>query len=128
MADFTFFYFCSTSIARIISEDFLIRESRLTARTVVDREILLIGESSLEELEKYPLRPAIVLRIGRIDHAIPVIGESEILHLARESRDILCSRDSRMGPRLDRVVLSRQSECIESHRMQDIVPLRVIIS
>jgi len=108
--------------------DFFIGESCLTARTVVDREILLIGESLFEELEKDPLSPAVIVRICRIDHPRPVIGESEILELLGEGRYILGCRDGRMSPSLDRIVLGRESESIESHRMEDIVPLRMVVS
>ena len=37
LADFTFFYFRSTAVTCIIREDFLVRETSLTAGTVVDR-------------------------------------------------------------------------------------------
>lgn len=95
-----------TSITGIIREDFFIRESSLTRWTVVDREVLLVGESSTEKLEKYPLSPLIVLWIGRIDHTIPVIGKPEIFHLLGKCGDIFSGRDRRMGSCLDRVVLS----------------------
>lgn len=63
----------STSVTGIIRKDFFIGKSCLTAWTIIDREILFICETSAKQFEKDPLRPFIVLWIGRVYHTIPVI-------------------------------------------------------
>lgn len=52
--------------------DFFVCETSLAAWTEIYRLITLIGEPCLKELEKYPLRPFIILGARRIYLAIPI--------------------------------------------------------
>ena len=58
-------------------DDLLIREDAKTRRTPVDRHLFFEGETVFVELQKNPLRPLIVIGVGRIDLARPVKTEPE---------------------------------------------------
>jgi hypothetical protein len=50
-------------------------------------------------LQKNPLRPFVIRRIGRVDFAFPIIGKAETLNLSFKVRDILRRNVSRMNSR-----------------------------
>ena len=80
----------------------------------------LFVEIRLIKLQEDPLGPAGVFRIGGGDFAIPVIAETERFQLALEGLDVRLSRDPRVLARFDRILFSRQSEGIPTHRVEDI--------
>src|ERR1051325_5360145 len=62
------------------------------------------------ELQKNPLRPLEILRIGRVHLARPVVAESEAFDLPLEGRDVLLCRLARMLAGLDGVLLGGQAK------------------
>ena len=85
----------------------LVRQHRLVVRTPVDRRLLAVGQPLLEETQEQPLRPAVVGRVVRGDHAIPVDRPTEPVHLALDVRDVAL-RDLARAPALaDGRVLGR---------------------
>ena len=101
-------------------DDLLVRQHRAQRRTPVDRHVGHVGEPALEELEKDPLGPAVVVRIGGVDLALPVVREPHALHLPAEVRHVLGRGDPRVDPGLDRVLLRRQAEGIPAHRVEHV--------
>ena len=57
--------------------DFFIGERRAEFLAPPNGLFLLIGESALEQLKEDPLRPAVILRIRRVDLTVPVVGKPE---------------------------------------------------
>ena len=52
-------------------------------------------EPGIVNLEKNPLRPFVIARIGRVDLALPIVGETDALELRFEFRDVLARGDRR---------------------------------
>ena len=85
--------------------------------------LLLRVEIAVKQLKEDPLRPAVVLRIGGVDLAIPVVAEADRLNLPTEVVDVLPGRVGGMLVRLARVFLRGQAERVPAHRVQDVVAL-----
>jgi hypothetical protein len=107
---------------------FLVRQHRAQRGAPVHRDLGLIGQPALIELEENPLRPLEVVRVGRGDLAVPVVGETERLELLAEAGDVALRGHARMRAGLQRVLLRRQAERIPAHRMQHIEPLHPLVA
>jgi len=105
------------------ADDLLVRKAHLAARAPVDRHLHLVGEAGLVELQEDPLRPLVVLRVGRRDLAVVVEREPEPLQLRAESLHVFFRDDRRVDAVLDRVVLGRQPERVVADREQHVVAL-----
>ena len=101
-------------------DDLLIREDRAAGVAPVDRCLLLVGETALvEELEE-PLRPLVVRGIARLDLAVPVVGEAELLLLLLHVLDVAVRPVRRFDAVLDGRILGRHAKGVEAHRVQDV--------
>ncbi len=80
------------------------------------------------DLQEDPLGPLVVARIGRIDLAVPVVGETQRFDLPAERIDIILGGDSRVDVLLDRVLLGGQAEGIPAHGVQDVVAAHPLVS
>jgi hypothetical protein len=76
---------------------------------------------SVEDLREDPLGPAVVVGIGRRDRAACVVTQTESTQLATHVRDVPVGGDRRVLTGLHRVLLGRQTEGIEAHRVKDVV-------
>ena len=109
-------------------DDLLIREHRAAGVAPVDRRLLLVGEAALvEELEE-PLRPLVVRGVARLDLAVPIVGEAELLLLLLHVLDVAVRPVGRLDTVLDGGVLSRHAEGVEAHRMQDVEALHRLVA
>ena len=77
----------------------------------------------VEDLQKDPLSPTVVIRICRREFSLPVVAEPEHLQLTLKRRDVLIRRFARVCACLDRVLFRWKSECIPTHWMQNIQAL-----
>ncbi len=100
----------------------------LTGGTPVNRHLRLIRKSLLEKLQENPLRPLIVPGIGGIYLSAPVKGVAKALQLLLKTSHIVCSNGLRMNFILNCVVLGRETKCIPSHRIKNIIPLHTALS
>ncbi|OPZ67978.1 MAG: hypothetical protein BWY82_02661 [Verrucomicrobia bacterium ADurb.Bin474] len=91
--------------------------------TPVDRPLIDVCKTVFEELQEDPLGPLEVMRIGGIDLPAPVDRNSQSFDLASELFDVVERGLGRMGPCLNRILLSREPECIPPHRVEHIVAL-----
>ena len=107
---------------------FLIGKSRLTGGAPVDGEFFFISQTFFEHLYKDPLCPFIEIRVCGIYLHIPVIDSSDLIDLTLDVGNILCSGNGRMLSGLDGIVLSRKSESVPSHGMDQIITLKHFIS
>ena len=57
-------------------DDLLVGEHGAQFRAPPHGALVDVGEAAPEELQEDPLRPAEVARVGRVDLALPVIGEA----------------------------------------------------
>ena len=109
-------------------DDLLVREHRSERGAPVDRHLRDVGEPLLVELLEDPLRPAVVLGVGRVDLAVPVVGEAERADLLAEAVDVLLRRDRGVRARLDGVLLGGEAEGVPSHRMEHVEALHALVA
>ena len=103
--------------------DLLVGQHGRALRTPVHLALLAVRQSLLEELEKEPLIPAVVLRKTGRNLARPVVGEAEPLHLRLHVGDVAQRPLARWRVVLDRGIFRRQSERIPSHGMKHVVAI-----
>ena len=109
-------------------DDFLVGKTDLAAGAPVDGHGSLVGHAVLEQLQEDPLRPLVVLRIGRVHDAVPVEAVAEHFQLTGKVLDILLRDDGRVDVVLDRVVLGRQAEGVKADREEDVVALHPLLA
>ena len=85
-------------------------------------------EPRIINLEKNPLRPFEVTRIGGVDFTLPIIGETDPLQLRFEFGNVLAGGDSGMLAALDRVLFCRQAKGVPAHRMENIEPAHPFVT
>ncbi len=73
----------------------------------------------IENLQENPLRPAIVIGIGRGKLTAPVVAEAKHLQLPSEIVDVFVSLNSRMSSGLNGIFFGGQSKGIPAHGMED---------
>src|SRR4029077_7649843 len=87
-----------------------------------------VGQPSLEQLQKNPLCPAIIIGVDCADLTFPVVRQTDTFHLAFERGDVLRRRDGRMDARLHGVLLGGQAERVPPHGMQHIEAPHALIA
>ena len=119
--------FVSQTIAVLILTDFFFTS---LANTVgdgkfVDRTSTLqfVIKPGVKQDQENPLSPFDVIHVGRGNHAIPVIAETEVFQLANKRLDVFFCEFAGGCIVLDRVFFRWQTEGIEPHRVQDGHPL-----
>ena len=108
---------------RLAFNDLFIGQHRAKLRAPVHRHLRGIGKASFIHLQEDPLGPAIIIRIAGADFPVPVIRESERLDLITEVINVPIREFTRMMAGLQGILFCRQTECIESHRVHDVVSL-----
>ena len=106
----------------------LIGENNFAGRAIVNERLIAVSEIILKEFQEDPLCPFVIILISRIDHTAPVKGEADAFQLLGEMLDVLIRDDTRMCIGLDRIVLSRKTECVETDREEDIVALHTALA
>ena len=101
----------------------LICQDGFARLTPIHRSFLFVGQSIFVKLKKNPLRPFVILRIGGRESATPVKAESDRFHLSRKVFDRALRRLRWMHASLNRIVFSRQTEGIKSHRKEDVLTI-----
>ena len=109
-------------------DDLFVGKDDLTAGTPVNVHFLFVSKTMLVQLEEDPLSPFIIIRVGGIDLTVPVKRKSQRFQLRFETSDVIPGDDLRMNMVLHRKVLSRQTERVPSHCIQDIVPFQTAFS
>ena len=80
-----------------------------------------VGQPALVEQQEDPLRPAVVVRVGRVDLPRPVVAAFDELQLAAVVVGIAAAADRRMRSGAQGVVFGGQAEGVPAHRVQDVV-------
>ena len=81
-----------------------------------------------EHFEEGPLGPLVVFRIARAHFAVPVEREPDLVELLAVAGDVALGRCGGMLPRLDGILLRRQSECVVAHRVQHVESLLTLVA
>ena len=105
-------------------DDLLIGEDGVVDRIPVDDRVLAIDQTALEQLEKPGLLLAVIGRIASGELAAPVQRQAQQLQLVAHGGDVGPGPVAGVDASLDGRVLSRKSESVPAHRMQDIKALR----
>ena len=66
------------------------------------------------------------MRVGRVNLAVPVVGQADSTELLLKTGDIALGHDGRLLAGLDRVLLGGQAKGVPAHRVQDIVALGLL--
>ena len=103
--------------------DLFVREHGLAGRAPVDGSFLAIGEPFFVEAQEHPLRPFVVIFFAGFYLCAPVEEGAHRLELMLHRLDILFRGILGMHLRLDRIVLRRQTEGVESHGLKDVFAL-----
>ena len=106
----------------------LIGKNNFAGWTVVYQCLITEYQSVLKHFQENPLCPFVEILLCSVDHTAPVKGESNALQLVGEFRNVLVCDLTGMCVRLDRIVLSRKSESIESDRKQYVITLHSSLS
>ena len=80
-----------------------------------------------EHFQEGPLRPLVVSGIASADLAVPIIGETDPVHLLAVAVYILHGRDLRMLACLDGILLCGKSKGVITHGMEDIEALQSLV-
>ncbi len=107
------------ALAGAVGQDLLVGQDRLASRAPVDRCAGPVGQAGLEQLGEDDLVPLDVGRVVAPDLAAPVVDGTERRDRRLELGDPGVGEDAGVGARLDRRVLGRQPEGVESERGED---------
>ena len=80
----------------------------------------LVAVIAVEELDKRPLRPLVVVRVAGLERTVPVEREPDFVELFAIAVHIFLSSDGGVLPCLDGILLRRQPESVISHRVQHV--------
>ncbi len=109
-------------------DNLFVREHRPQRRAPIHRHLRHVREALFVELLEYPLRPAVILGVGRVDLAVPVVGEAERADLFAEAVDVLFGRDGGVRARLHGILLGWQAERVPPHGMQDVEAFHALVA
>ena len=79
------------------------------------------------DLEKNPLRPLIVTRVGGVDLALPVVGKADGLQLGFEFCDVIARGQRGMLTGLDGILLGGETKSVPAHGMEDVAPAESLV-
>src|SRR6218665_2747932 len=72
----------------------------------------------IEELQKNPLRPFIILRVAGLRFGDPVIAKTDFMELFCEAFDVIGGGRGGMNAVVEGILFGGQTKSIEAHRMQ----------
>ena len=103
--------------------NFLVRKHALAACAPVDRHGGLVRKTLFIHPQEDPLRPLVILRVGRIHDTIPVERVAEHVELLFKVGNVLLCYNGRMHMVLDGIVLRRQAEGVIADGEKNVVAL-----
>jgi len=103
-------------------DDLFVGQHSAIVGTPVDGRCSLHGQPGLEQLEKNPLRPAVIRRVGGIDFVSPVEATAAAFELCfSEALDVARRQLARMHALLDGEVFGVNAEGVETHRFEYVI-------
>ena len=104
----------------------LVGKHGVAGRTPVYGCFLAVGESFFVELKEHPLRPLVVVGHTGFDFVVPIVHCADALELSFHRGDVFQRAFLGVNTRLYGVVFGGQSECVESHRLENLVALHTL--
>ena len=104
-------------------DDFFVGEHRAELGAPPHGAFVDVGEATFKELEENPLRPAEILRVGRVDLAVPIVGKPEGFDL---SIVLGVGRGMRAG--FDRVLFGGQAKGVPTDGVEDVKALGAFVT
>ena len=104
----------------------LVREDGLVLGAPVHRRALFVREAGVVQLQEQPLGPLVIGGVRRRELVPPIEHATEAAELPPKRRDVLRDQLGRVGPDRERVVFRVDPECIEPHRLEDVIPLEAL--
>ncbi len=83
---------------------------------------------TVEQLQKDPLRPFVIVRVAGLHFAAPVVAKADIIQLRFERSDILLRGFCRVLACIKCILLGRQTKTVEAHRVQHIESFQSFIA
>jgi hypothetical protein len=112
----------AASLAETVDHLF-VGQHRTQGGTPVHRHLGHVGQALVVQLQEDPLRPAVVLGVGRAELAVPVVRQAQPLQLLFEPLDVTSGLAGRMLAGLERMLLGGQTKRVPSHGVQDVEPV-----
>ena len=103
-------------------------QHHLAAGAPVDVHLFFIGKAVLVQLQKDPLGPAVVLRVGGVDLPVPVKGQAQRLELAFEAGHVVFGDDLRVDVVLHGEVLGGQAKGVPPHGVEHVVAAKALFA
>ncbi len=103
---------------------FLVGQAHLAGGAPIDGGFLFICQPFFKQLQKDPLGPFIVFRVGGVNFPGPVKGKSKGLQLLLETGYVSFGYDFGMDFVLDGIVFRRQAKGVPADGKEHIVPLQ----
>ena len=79
--------------------------------------LILVTKVGIVELKEYPLGPADIFWISRINLPISVVSKAQLLQLTTKVVDVGLRGNARVLARFDSILLGGQTEGIPTHRV-----------
>ena len=112
----------------LLAHHLLARHGGVAVGAEIDRRMAAVGQVVGQQLDKEPLRPAVILGIGRGRLALPVPHRAHGAQLAAHAVDVGVGPLLGVDVALDRRVLRRQAEGVEPDRVQHVVTLHAQVA
>ena len=106
--------------------DLLVGENGVAGSAPVDGRFFAIGKPRLVKLQKYPLRPFIIVGHAGLDFVVPIEHAAHGLKLFFHGGDVFERGILGMNARLDGVVFRGKAEGVKAHRLKDLVSLHAL--
>ena len=116
---------CAAALAAAV-DHLLVREDGFVLGAPVHRRALFVREAGVVQLQKQPLRPFVIGRIGGRQLVPPIEHPAEAAQLPAKGRDVLRNQLGRIGPDIERVILGVDPERIEAHGLEHVVALEAL--
>ena len=99
----------------VIPPHLLACQGGIAVRAEIHRRHFTVRKTVLVQLDKEPLGPLVIFRVGRYGFAPPIEHGAHRAHLRAHVVDILVGPYLRMDAALDGSVFGRQAERVEAH-------------
>ena len=106
----------------------LVGQNGLALGAPVHRRTFLVGETLFIHLEKEELFPSVIFGFAGRKLPIPVVAEAHPLELSLHVFNVFMGPDGGMDAPFDGCVFRRHSECVPTHRMEDVKTLHPLVS
>ena len=116
--------FSASSFGSCTSTTFEFRDERLDGFCLLCFKV----EPRFEKLQKDPLCPFVILRIGGVYFSAPVVAKAYVVELFFVSGDVFCGSIRWMAPCLDGILFGWQSKCIKAHWVQNVEAFQSFVS